>query len=308
MVRKRSATMAGSPQRTRVFISYSHNDARYLKRLQQHLSYYERNNLIDYWDDTKLAVGDDWERKIAEAIEHARVCILLVSADYLASSYVTDKELPQMLACAKNEAALICTVVLSPCGFMRTALSQFQAINDASRPLSGMTRHKKENVWHSLAEKVANTLSAAQPADIAGKVQPADTMLPSMQPQPNGQNRTQPSAARPASMTIEEALTHGENLIKEGKYAAAADLLAGPVRLTPENLRAWALYEKALRQQAQDWPREWAKLATGVDRERLARGVTIVRTYTDQLKPQHRLLDRRCRFQAGTPTVSSGTG
>jgi CheY-like chemotaxis protein len=47
-------------------------------------------------------------------------------------------------------------------------------------------------------------------------------------------------------MRTEEALTTGSSLIAERKYAAAADILAEPVRFTPENLRAWFLYGVAL--------------------------------------------------------------
>ncbi len=41
----------------KVFISYSHKDAKWLERLRVHLKPIERDRIIDLWDDTKIAVG-----------------------------------------------------------------------------------------------------------------------------------------------------------------------------------------------------------------------------------------------------------
>ena len=43
-----------SGARTRIFVSYSHADADWLKRLQVHLKPLERAGLIDRWDDTRF--------------------------------------------------------------------------------------------------------------------------------------------------------------------------------------------------------------------------------------------------------------
>lgn len=240
--------MASSSTRNKVFISYSHKDASYLTRLHAHLAYYERNGLVDYWDDTRLSVGDDWEQKIADAIQHACVCILLVSADYLASSYVAEKELPHMFARARNDGARIFTVVLSPCGFNRTGLRQFQAINDASRPLTAMSRHNREQVWDSLAQMVADAIQVAQPEPEPRK-QPelgAEAELTDVVMVP----RSETLELEPIGiMTFDESLSYGSQLIGEEKYALATALLSSLVQVMPENLRAWFLYGVALHKQ-----------------------------------------------------------
>ncbi len=43
--------------RTKVFISYSHKDEKWLKRLQVHLKPLERQRRLDRWDDTRIAGG-----------------------------------------------------------------------------------------------------------------------------------------------------------------------------------------------------------------------------------------------------------
>jgi hypothetical protein len=43
--------------RDRVFISYSHKDARWLQRIQVHFSPLERQGKIQRWDDTMITPG-----------------------------------------------------------------------------------------------------------------------------------------------------------------------------------------------------------------------------------------------------------
>lgn len=92
-----------SSGRTKVFISYSHSDVRYLKQLQTHLAYYERIGLIDVWDDTKLLPGAVWHEEIEKVIQQTKVAILLVSAAFLAPRFIAENELPPLLAAAQTE-------------------------------------------------------------------------------------------------------------------------------------------------------------------------------------------------------------
>lgn len=150
-----------SSDRTDVFISYSHEDAKYLKRLKTHLAFYERSGLLSVWDDTKIAPGSPWLVEIKEAIKKTRMAILLVSADFLASKFIAETELPPLLAAARTEGAIIIPVILSPCAFKDTALSQFQGVNSPSKPLSGMSRNDKEKTWAEIAARVNLELSKA---------------------------------------------------------------------------------------------------------------------------------------------------
>lgn len=49
-----------------VFVSYSHADIDYLKRLEVHLKPFEKNGLIDLWSDTKIKAGEKWKEKLSE--------------------------------------------------------------------------------------------------------------------------------------------------------------------------------------------------------------------------------------------------
>jgi len=54
--------------RDRIFISYSHKDARWLQRIQVHFSPLERQGKILLWDDTMIAPGMKWHDEITGAL------------------------------------------------------------------------------------------------------------------------------------------------------------------------------------------------------------------------------------------------
>jgi len=127
-----------------IFISYSHKDKKWLERVQVHLKPLERLGVTRF-DDTLIKPGSKWREEIRVAIKSARVAILLVSADFLASDFIASDELPPLLAAAKADGAVIIPVIVSPCRFAETkSLSQFQALNSPARPLSALPKAQRE--------------------------------------------------------------------------------------------------------------------------------------------------------------------
>lgn len=144
--------------RNSVFISYSHKDARHLARLKVHLRPLVRDTKIDVWDDTKIVTGQEWRDEIKAAIARAKVAILLVSADFLASDFISASELPPLLKAAKAEGVQIFSVIISPCRFAQTkCLEPYQAINPPSRALVSLPAAEREALWL----RVTNAVDAA---------------------------------------------------------------------------------------------------------------------------------------------------
>lgn len=114
-----------------VFISYCHRDTEFLNRLRIHLRPLEKKGLIDLWDDSKLRAGDIWKVAIEEVLRRARVAILIITADFLASEFIVENELPPLLSQAESEGTRIIPIIAKPCRFTREkGLSEFQAIHE----------------------------------------------------------------------------------------------------------------------------------------------------------------------------------
>jgi len=76
----------------KIFISYSHLDEEWMKRIAKHLTVFRLN--FDIWIDENIDPGDEWEKEIKNAIDEADIAILLISTDFLISDFIKNKELP----------------------------------------------------------------------------------------------------------------------------------------------------------------------------------------------------------------------
>jgi hypothetical protein len=147
--------------RRNVFISYSHLDAAWLNRLRLHLKPIEGESIIDLWDDTRMAAGQQWREPIRDALETARVVVLLVSANFLASDFVLEGELPALLERTNASGTTIIPIILSPSLFTYSTLGMFQSINSPDHPISDMKREEQERIFAKVAQTIIERFRAA---------------------------------------------------------------------------------------------------------------------------------------------------
>lgn len=150
---------AAPRNRENLFISHSGKDRDWLSRLQVHLRAVEKRGLIERWDDTRIQPGMDWRKQIEDALGRARVAVLLVSADFLASEFISENELPPLLAAAESDGLRILPVIVRPCLFEENPdISRYQAINPPTRPLSAMGENEQEQALVNVARSVLEFL------------------------------------------------------------------------------------------------------------------------------------------------------
>ena len=112
----------------------------------------KRAEKIVVWDDSTIKLTDVWRAEIQTGLDRACIAILLVSANFFASDFIATDELPALLQAAQEGGVKILPVIIGPSRFERTALYQFQAVNDPRWPLNSLPSHEAD----SILQKVAN--------------------------------------------------------------------------------------------------------------------------------------------------------
>lgn len=138
--------------RDQVFVCYSHKDANWLDRLHTHLKPLERDHVIDVWSDQRLSLGADWRKRIDAALARARAALLLISADFLASDFIQEVELPQLLKAAEHEGCQIVPILVGPSLFFDIPdLERYQTANDTRTTLNEMRIEEAEQILLKVA-------------------------------------------------------------------------------------------------------------------------------------------------------------
>jgi hypothetical protein len=118
-----------------VFFSYSTLDEKWFNKLQAKLQPMLRGG-ITVWSDKRVKTGSLWRDEIKESLQDARVAILLVSPNYLASDFIQNSELPDLLKAAEERNLKILWIPIEPCLYQTSAISSYQAVYNPALPLA----------------------------------------------------------------------------------------------------------------------------------------------------------------------------
>jgi hypothetical protein len=121
-----------------------------------------RSHGLRLWDDSQIQPGDKWREEIETALAAAKVALLLVSSDFLASEFVTNSELPQLLAAAEEEGLRILWVPLRPSLVRVTPIDAYQALLDPGRPLARMDPVEQDEALVKIALAIEKALAPRQ--------------------------------------------------------------------------------------------------------------------------------------------------
>lgn len=135
----------------KIFLSYSHKDAKLVDQLKIHLSALERLGEIEVWHDREIEAGTEWKHEIDTNINTADVVLLLVSPNFLNSDYCYSIELKRAMERHERGEARVIPIILRPVYWQNAPFAKLQALPTNGKPVAG-------SGWHDLDEAFFNVI------------------------------------------------------------------------------------------------------------------------------------------------------
>ncbi|HZY96074.1 MAG TPA: toll/interleukin-1 receptor domain-containing protein [Candidatus Cybelea sp.] len=143
---------------TRLFVSYSHVDEAYRKRLGTALALLKRQGLVDVWTDREILPGEEIDPRIAAELDRADVILLLVSPEFIESDYCYEKEMARALERHRAGKAVVIPLILRPCSWKHTSLGGLLAIPRDGTPVSKFA--DPDDAWHDVETEIRRLIEA----------------------------------------------------------------------------------------------------------------------------------------------------
>jgi hypothetical protein len=147
--------MSSKEAKGKLFISYSHKDEKWMKELTTFLKVMKIHAHLNYWIDTDIRAGDEWYGEIETAIREADAAVLLISADFLASDFIQEEEIPRILQKREENKLKIFPLIVHHCPWDEVDwLKALQVLPKAANPLADMTKTKRNKALTDFAYEI----------------------------------------------------------------------------------------------------------------------------------------------------------
>lgn len=126
----------------KIFISYSHEDKKYLDIVVKHFTPWkimnESNNVI--WFDKEIKPSNGWGNEISKNIQNCDAAIIIISTNSYASGFIVNNEYAPLIKRRKNNEIDVYILVVDRCHFeIDDNLNWIQSVNDPKDILKNMS-------------------------------------------------------------------------------------------------------------------------------------------------------------------------
>jgi hypothetical protein len=214
----------------------------------------------------KSGSGSKWIDEIRTALAKARVAVLLVTKDFLASDFIHDEELNPLLLHAKRGGVRILWIPVRASSFHKSPIKDYQALIEPNIPLAQMRAHR-DTAWVEICKEIERAVTAPlNPLtdDAADATKPELRVVHAEQPTSQSRHWLQELHQRlakgdlrdsPLAPTVVEVL-HRESRTKPVETISWSTVVAG--------IRASDRYFVRVQPSAgiRDWQRDFAQTVT----------------------------------------------
>jgi TIR domain/WD domain, G-beta repeat len=144
----------------KIFCCYARKDQSLLLKLITHLTSLEHEGLITLWADVNINAGMEWEKEIDRHLYTARIILLLISPDFMASEYCYSHEMQGAMERHERGEAHVIPIILRPVSWQKAPFGKLQALPTNASPITSGKWHHQDDAFFNVAEGVRKEVEA----------------------------------------------------------------------------------------------------------------------------------------------------
>jgi hemoglobin-like flavoprotein len=147
--------------RNAIFISYCHADKPWLEQFENALRIGVTHELYSTWSDEQIGAGEQWEGEIEANIASARIALLLVTPEFLQSTYIGSKELPAIVDRNRRKGLVLQWVPIKSVSDVKlklVGLDGIQALWPKDQPLADLPADERQKAIEVISAKLIMSL------------------------------------------------------------------------------------------------------------------------------------------------------
>jgi tetratricopeptide (TPR) repeat protein len=145
----------------KIFCSYSHADEELQKKLDEHLGFLRRENVVT-WHDRKLLPGEKFDAVIDDEINSSDIILLLVSASFLNSDYCYNIEMKRAIERHDSGEAVVVPVLLTECVWNRAPFAKIVMANEDGKPIDNAKYWTLNEALYKTANNIGRLVDSIQ--------------------------------------------------------------------------------------------------------------------------------------------------
>ena len=209
-----------------IFCCYARKDKDLQEDLKAHLRSLQRQELIQIWHDGDISAGKAWNQEIKRYLNEAKIILLLISSDFIASDYCYDVEMKHALARHEQEETRVIPIILRPVTWDtirigNITLGNLQALPKEAKPVT-LWRNRDE-AWTDVTVGISRVVNEVQES--------LSTSQPEIQDQQQLVSRSfaQPFTQTPSLEQKQEALGKVKRLVPGVDFSFYQEIFGKPL-------------------------------------------------------------------------------
>ncbi|MCA8961306.1 MAG: TIR domain-containing protein, partial [Planctomycetes bacterium] len=147
-----------------VFLSYARADRDAVEPLRKRLRQFEIQGEIRLFIDDEMEPGTTWKPEILDALRRAPIVLVIVSNEFLASEWIYEHELPEIMDRHGQGGAQVLPVLLDACGWKHSRVSELQLVSHTPVTKAEDSDHEWGHVATVVRDRAAALRAPAEPA------------------------------------------------------------------------------------------------------------------------------------------------